>query len=152
LFIIVFIDMKILITENKLKPILLRLLNMEFEGFDDIYYDWANYNCGMGECCDPYAIGFTSPKNQYDDYLFKLIDEENYNADGDYPSELSDELPEVCHEFPEIKNPNFNTILFDEEKIENVVNFLGDKENWGETLLDIINDKFHCEATSIIFV
>lgn len=147
--------MKILITENKLKPILLRLLNMEFEGFDDIYYDWANYynnNCGMGECCDPYAIGFTSPKNQYDDYLFKLIDEENYNADGDYPSELSDELPEVCHEFPEIKNPNFNTILFDEEKIENVVNFLGDKENWGETLLDIINDKFHCEATSIIFV
>lgn len=135
-----------------MKPILLRLLNMEFEGFDDIYYDWADYNCGMGVCCDPYAIGFSSPLRNHDDYLFKLVDEENYNADGDYPAYLSDELPEVCYEYPEIKNSNFNTILFDEEKIENVVNFLGDKKNWGKTLLDIINDMFHCDATNIIFV
>jgi hypothetical protein len=30
---------------------------MLFDGFDDIYYDWAQYNCGMGVCCDPYAVG-----------------------------------------------------------------------------------------------
>jgi hypothetical protein len=144
--------MKIIISENKLRPILLRLLNMELEGFDDIYYDWANYNCGMGECCDPYAIGFTTPFRQYDDYVFKLVDYENYSPGGFYPSELSDELPEVCHDFPEIKNPNFDTIYFNEDLIENVVNFLGDKEKFGPILLDIINDKFHCEANRIIFV
>jgi len=144
--------MKILITENKLKPILLRFLNMEFEGFDDIYYDWADYNCGMGVCCDPYAIGFTLPNNHYDDYLFKLVDDENYSPYGFYPSELSDELPEVCQEYPDIKNPNFDTIYFYEDNIENVVNFLGDKENWDKTLLDIINDKFHCGATKLKFV
>jgi hypothetical protein len=145
--------MKILITENKLKPILLRLLNMEFEGwFDNIYYDWANYNCGMGECCDPYAIGFTLPKAHYDDYLFKLVDDENYSPGGFYPSELSDELPEVCQEYPDIKNPNFDTIYFYEDNIENVVNFLGEKEIWSKTLLDIINDKFDCDATKIKFV
>jgi hypothetical protein len=144
--------MKIIISENKLRPILLRLLNMELEGFDDIYYDWANYNCGMGECCDPYAIGFTLPKTHYDDYVFKLVDYENYSPGGFYPSELSDELPEVCHDFPEIKNPNFDTIYFNEDLIENVVNFLGDKEKFGPILLDIINDKFHCEANRIIFV
>ena len=144
--------MKIIITENKLRPILLRLLNMEFEGFDDIYYDWASFNCGMGECCDPYAIGFISPLNQYGDFLFKLVDKENYSSGGFYPSELSDELPEVCHEFPDIKNPNFNTILFDGEQIENIVHILGDTENWGTTLLGIINNKFYCDAKRIIFV
>ena len=32
---------------------------MLFDGFDDIYYDWANYMCGMGECCDPICNGFS---------------------------------------------------------------------------------------------
>ena len=47
---------------------------MEFKGFDDIYYDWADFNCGMGVCCDMYAIGFVLPGREYDDYLFKLVD------------------------------------------------------------------------------
>jgi hypothetical protein len=74
---------RILREETKIKPILNNMLNMLFDGFDDIYYDWANYNCGMGICCDPYAIGFVLPQNEYDDYLFKLVEGEYYDANGD---------------------------------------------------------------------
>lgn len=143
--------MKILITENKMKPILHNLLNKLFDGFDDIYYDWANFNCGMGECCDPYAIGFTLPKSQYDEYLFKLIDGDNWEPFGrNYPDEISDELPEVCHEYPDVKNTNFNIIIFNYDDAKEIENFLGPKENWSSSLLDIINEKFGCEATKIL--
>lgn len=145
--------MKYLITENQMKPVLHKLLNSVFNGFDDIYYDWANYNCGMGECCDPYAIGFTLPKSDYDDYLFKLVDNENWEPNGDsYPSELRDELPEVCYEQPDIKNPDFNLIIFYEIFAEEIENFLGPKDNWSTELMELINKMFGCNATGIIFI
>jgi hypothetical protein len=143
---------KILKEETNIKPVLQTLLNMLFEGFDDIYYDWANYNCGMGVCCDPYAIGFVLPTNNYDDYLFKLVDGEKYNEYGHYPKELSDELPEVCYEPPYITNPNFNTVVFSKDYSEDIENYLGDEENWSFDLIDIINKKFGCNAKRIIFV
>ncbi len=42
--------MKYVITESKMIEILNKALNFAFEGFDDVYYDWANYGCGMGGC------------------------------------------------------------------------------------------------------
>lgn len=136
-----------------MRPVLHKLLNSVFNGFDDIYYDWANYNCGMGECCDPYAIGFTLPKSDYDDYLFKLVDNENWEPNGDsYPSELRDELPEVCYEQPDIKNPDFNLIIFYEIFAEEIENFLGPKDNWSTELMELINEMFGCNATGIIFI
>ena len=143
---------KVLREETNIKPVLHNLLNMLFEGFDDIYYDWAQYNCGMGVCCDPYAIGFVLPKNDYDDYLFLLVDDDNYDNNGDYPKELRDELPEVCYEMPDVKNPNFNTIIFYEVFAEDIENYLGDEENWKFDLMDIINEKFGCDAQRIIFI
>ena len=83
--------MKVIITESKMLGVLHKLLNSVFDGFDDIYYDWADYNCGMGVCCDPYAIGFVLPQNEYDDYLFKLVDGEYFDANGNYPEELRDD-------------------------------------------------------------
>ena len=68
--------MNVIITESKMRSTLFKLLNLTFPGFEDIYYDWADYNCGMGVCCDPYAIGFVLPQNEYDDYLFKLVEGE----------------------------------------------------------------------------
>ena len=143
---------KVLKEETNIKPVLHNLLNMLFEGFDDIYYDWAQYNCGMGVCCDPYAVGFVLPKNDYDDYLFLLVDDDNYDNNGDYPKELRDELPEVCYEMPDVKNPNFNTIIFYEVFAEDIKNYLGDEENWSFDLMDIINEKFGCDAQRIIFI
>lgn len=143
---------RILKEETNIKPVLHNLLNMLFEGFDDIYYDWAQYNCGMGVCCDPYAVGFVLPKNDYDDYLFLLVDDDNYDNNGDYPKELRDELPEVCYEMPDVKNPNFNTIIFYEVFAEDIKNYLGDEENWSFDLMDIINEKFGCDAQRIIFI
>ena len=120
---------RILREETNIKPILNNMLNMLFDGFDDIYYDWAQYNCGMGICCDPYAVGFVLPKNNYDDYLFKLVDGNKYDYDGDYPKELSDDgLPEVCYESPDVKNPNINFIIFYEEFAEEIEDYLGDED------------------------
>ena len=145
--------MKYLISENQMMPILHKLLNTVFNGFDDIYYDWANYNCGMGVCCDPYAIGFTLPKSHHDDYLFKLVDDENWEPNGDnYPSELRDELPEVCYEQPDIKNPDFDLIIFYEVFAEEIENFLGPQDNWSFDLIDLINEMFGCNAKRIIFI
>jgi hypothetical protein len=125
---------------------------MLFDGFDDIYYDWAEYNCGMGVCCDPYAIGFVLPQNDYNDYLFKLVDSDNYDDDGDYPEHLGDELPEACYERPDLKNPNFNFIVCYEVFVEEIKDYLGDEDNWKMELLDLINKKFGCKATDIIFL
>jgi hypothetical protein len=143
---------RILREETKIKPILNNMLNMLFDGFDDIYYDWAQYNCGMGVCCDPYAVGFVLPKNDYDDYLFKLVDGNNYKTNSNYPKHLSDELPEVCYEMPDVKNLNFNFIIFYEEFAEEIEDYLGPKSNWKFELLDLINEKFGCEATNIMFL
>jgi hypothetical protein len=143
---------RILREETKIKPILNNMLNMLFDGFDDIYYDWANYNCGMGICCDPYAIGFVLPQNEYDDYLFKLVEGEYYDANGDYPEELRDDLPEPCHEFPDVRDSRFDTIVFYEVFAEEIEQYLGPKSNWKIKLLELINKKFGCEATNIIFI
>jgi hypothetical protein len=139
-------------SEKKLNSPLEKLLNMLFDGFDDIYYDWANYMCGMGECCDPYAIGFTLPKNHYDDYIFKLVDSVNYDDDGDYSKELRDELPEVCYESPDLKNPDFDTIVFYGLYAEEIEDYMGPESNWRSDLLKLINKKFGCEAKQIIII
>jgi hypothetical protein len=144
--------MNVTITESKFIKVLHTYLNMSFEGFDDIYYDWAQYNCGMGVCCDPYAVGFVLPTNNYDDYLFKLVDGNNYDDNGNYFKEIIDELPDVCYEMPDVKNPNFNFIIFYEQFAEEIEDFLGTKSNWKMELLELINKKFGCKATNIIFI
>jgi hypothetical protein len=143
---------KILREETNIKPVLHNLLNMLFDGFDDMYYDWAEFNCGMGVCCDPYAIGFILPKNEYNDYLFKLVDGAKYDVFGDYHKEITDELPEPCYEHPDIRNPKFNTIVFYEVFAEEIENYLGPQMNWKESLLNLINDKFGCNAWELIII
>ena len=139
-------------SEGKISSTLHKLLDMLFDGFDDIYYDWANYNCGMGECCDPYAIGFSLPNRDYDDYIFKLVDGEMYDDDGDYPKEFQDELPEVCYESPNIKNPDFDTIVFYGYYAEEIEEYMGHPHNWNLDLLKIINNQFGCDAKRIIII
>jgi hypothetical protein len=139
-------------SENKTKSALHKLLNVLFDGFDNIDYNWANYMCGMGECCDPYAIGFTLPESDYDYYIFKLVDGNKYDDHGDYPKEFRDELPEVCYEQPNLKNPDFDTIVFYEEFAEEVKDYMGHESNWGSDLLKIINNQFGCEAKRIIII
>jgi hypothetical protein len=140
------------LNESRTNSSLNNLLNMLFDGFDDIHYDWANYMCGMGECCDPYAIGFTLPKNDYDDYIFKLVDGNKYDDDGDYPKEFRDELPEVCYEQPNLKNPDFDTIVFYGLYAEEIEDYMGPESNWRSDLLKLINKKFGCEAKQIIII
>lgn len=144
--------MKIIITENKLHNTLLKLLKITFPGFEDIYYDWANYNCGMGECCDPYAIGFVLPQNDYNDYLFKLVDGKYYDDDGDYPKELRDDLPEPCHESPDVRDPRFDVIIFYEIFAEELEQYLGPKSLWENELLNLLNRMFFMDAKTILFI
>jgi hypothetical protein len=133
--------MKYIITESRMVNIIKDYLIMEFPSFEKTYYNWADFNCGMGVCCDMYAIGFTLPEDNYDDYLFKLVDSVNYKDSGNYKN-YPDELPEPCYESPNIHEERFDEYIITERMCEPFENFFGSMENWGEALLNILNHKF----------
>ena len=128
--------------------IISNFLNTRFDGFSDIDYSWANFNCGMGECCDIYAVGFVLPSAHYDDYLFKLVDGDNYREFGEYDN-YPDELPEPCYEQPNIKDPTFDTILISEEMYEGMEDYISLDSNWKYTLLNVLNITFKIDAKKI---
>jgi hypothetical protein len=81
-----------------------------------------------------------------------LVDGAKYDVFGDYHKEITDELPEPCYEHPDIRNPKFNTIVFYEVFAEEIENYLGPQMNWKESLLNLINDKFGCNAWELIII
>ena len=141
--------MKVTITESKLTKVIHNYLDLSFEGFNDCHYDWADFNCGMGVCCDPYAIGFVLPDSEYNDYLFKLVDGTYYDDDGDYPAELSDELPEVCEEQPDITESRFDTLWLGEELTDRLIDMFGGFDVWGDSFLNMFNQKYNTNVTQI---
>ena len=143
--------MEVIISESKLTKALHTYLTMSYEGFDNCYHDWAEFNCGMGVCCDPYAIGFNLPDSEYNDYLFKLIYGGLYDDDGDYPEDLKDELPEPCHNPPDINDSEFNVIIINEDMYERISDLFNDIDVWREPLLSIINKTFNTNARSLVY-
>jgi hypothetical protein len=143
---------KVLREGTNIKPALRNLINMLVDGLDGLDYEWAEYDCGMGVCCDPYAIGFVKQTSEYNDYTFKLVDGDKYDIYGDYPEEFIDELPEVCYHSPDLENPNFNTIILYEELYKGIEDYFGSVKKWGSSLLDLINEKYNSRATKIIFI
>ena len=141
--------MKIIITENTMVNLIERVLDLEYPDLTECYYDWANYNCGMGVCCDPYAVGFVLPEDDYDQYLFKLVDGRHYRDIGNYSKELSEELPEVCYEQPNIFYDKFDYILIHEEMFELLDDHFNNPKNWWNQLLIVLNKKFGINATKI---
>lgn len=144
--------MKVTITESKLTKVIHNYINMSFEGFDNCYYNWAEFNCGMGVCCDPYAVEFSLPDSIYGDHLFKLANSKYYDDDGDYPDELKGELPEPCYNSPDITNKEFDTIILSEEMYGRLEDYFGDIELWNKPLLTIINDVFGTNARRILYL
>ena len=149
---LLFIHMEVIISESKLTKVLHTYLTMSFEGFNDCIYDWSEFNCGMGICCDPYAIGFVLPDSEYNEYLFKLVDGNNYDDDGDYPSDVSDDLPEVCEDRPDLSNHEFESILISEEMYERITDLFGNIDIWRGSLLSIINKTFNTNARSLFYI
>ena len=144
--------MEVIISESKLTKVLHTYLTMSFEGFNDCIYDWSEFNCGMGICCDPYAIGFVLPDSEYNEYLFKLVDGNNYDDDGDYPSDVSDDLPKVCEDRPDINDSEFDVIIIDEDMYERISDLFNDINVWREPLLSIINKTFNTNARSLFYI
>jgi hypothetical protein len=144
--------MKVIITEYKLTKVLHTYLTMSFEGFDNCSYDWSEFNCGMGVCCDPYAIGFVLPDSEYNDYLFKLVNGNYYDDDGDYPSEISDELPEVCENRPDISDREFDTIVIGEDIYERLHDLFGHIDIWRQPLESLINKVFNTNAHTLLYI
>lgn len=143
---------KVLREETNIKPALRNLIDMAVDGLDNLDYDWAEYDCGMGVCCDPYAIGFVKQTSEYNDYTLKLVDGDKWDVYGDYPEEFIDDLPEVCYDTPDLRNPNFNTIILYEELASEIEDYFGSVKNWESPLLDLINEKYHSHATRILFI
>jgi hypothetical protein len=106
----------------------------------------------MGVCCDPYAVGFVLPQKEYNDYLFKLVDGEFYDDDGDYPEELKGDLPEVCYNPPNINNQEFDTIIISEDMYESIERLFGDIHIWNKPLLTIINNVFNTNAHTLLYI
>jgi len=143
--------MEVIISESKLTKVLYTYLTMSFEGFDNCSYDWANFNCGMGVCCDPYAIGFVLPESEYDDYLFKLVNDKLYDDYSDYPEDLKGDLPEPCHYSPDITDKEFDTIIIDEDMYERLNDLFNDINVWRQPLLSIINKVFNTNANTLLY-
>ena len=141
--------MEYIIDESKLANVISKFLNLSFDGFEDIDYNWADFNCGWGVCCDIYAIGFVLPGSEHDDYLFKLVDGKNYNFSGDYPEELMVELPEPCHDVPDITESRFDTIWLEEELIDRLIDMFGGFDVWGKSFLNMFNQKYGTNVTKI---
>jgi hypothetical protein len=141
--------MEYIIDESKLTNVILKYLNQSFDGFEDIDYNWADFNCGWGVCCDIYAIGFTLPDSDPDDYFFKLVDGDNYDSGGDYPEELMGELPEPCHDVPNVSESRFDTIVVSEELFDRLWEMFGDINIWKKSFLNIINQKYGATATKV---
>jgi len=144
--------MKYTIGEDRMSEIIHRVLVMEFKGFDDIYYDWADFNCGMGVCCDPYAVGFVLPNTNHDDYLFKLIEDKYYDGNGNYGEELTGELPEICEESPNVRDPRLDTYIFYDVFAEKMEMYLGPSYNWEQGLLYFLNKTYYTNATNILII
>ena len=142
--------MKVKITESQLSKSIHKYLDMTIKGFDNCDYDWADFNCGMGVCCDPYAIGFSLPDKNHDDYLFKLVDGEFYDDDGDYPEELSGDLPEVCQNPPNIQYGEFDTIIIREELYSNIRKVFGNIDIWRKSLLNLLNNIYGFNARTLM--
>jgi oligoribonuclease NrnB/cAMP/cGMP phosphodiesterase (DHH superfamily) len=106
----------------------------------------------MGICCDPYAIGFVLPDSEYNDYLFKLVNGNYYDDDGDYPKDISEELPEVCEDRPNINDSDFETILITEDMYERITDLFGDIDIWRDSLLSLINKTFNINARSLLYI
>ena len=141
--------MEYIIDESKLTNVISKFLNLSFDGFEDMDYNWADFNCGWGVCCDIYAIGFVLPGREHDDYLFKLVDGKNYNFSGDYPEELMGELPEPCHDFPDITESRFDTIWLEQELIDRLIDMFGGFDVWGKSFLNMFNQKYGTNVTKI---
>ena len=142
--------MDVTITEKRLTEVLHKYLNTTIKGFDKCGYDWAEFYCGMGVCCDPYAIGFVLPDNNYNHYLFKLVDGEYYDDAGDYPEELSGDLPEVCQNPPNIEYGEFDTVIIREELYETIRKVFGNIDIWRNSLLHLLNEIYGFNARTLL--
>ena len=141
--------MKLIITESRIEQIIQKSLSIVFNGFEDITWSWADFNCGWGVCCDIYAVGFTLPDSDHDDYLFKLVNIKYYDDDGDYPKELMDELPEPCYDLPDITESRFDTLWLGDELIDELINMFGNYDVCDKSFLNIVNQKYGTTASHI---
>ena len=143
--------MKLIITESRIEQIIQKSLSIVFDGFEDIGWNWADFNCGRGVCCDIYAVGFVLP-NRLNEYIFKLADSQHYDDDGDYPEEMKGELPEECYNQPDLYDPRFDTIVFYQEYAEKLEDLLGPIDKVKIPLLNVLNEMFGMDAKEIIFL
>ena len=144
--------MDVIITEKRLTEVIHKYLNVRIEGFDKCDYDWADFGCGMGVCCDPYAVNFVLDGEDRDnDYLFKLVDGEFYDDYGDYPEEMTGDLPEVCYSTPNIENVKFDTIILNEEMFEIITKMFGNINIWRDSLLSILNNTYGLNAKTLLY-
>ena len=64
-------------------------------------------------------------------------------------SVISDDLPEPCHNSPDVNEDRFDTIVISEDMYERLNDLFNDINVWRKPLLSIINKVFHTNAHSL---
>jgi len=141
--------MKVIVTESKLTKVLHTYLNITFEGFDNCQYEYSHIFCDGGICADPYAIGFFLPQDN--EYLFKLVNSEHYDDDGNYPRGFGMDLLKSNKTTPNKSNKEFDTIVVTERLYNNLYSFFGDIDIWRDPLLSVINNVYNTHATNLLY-
>lgn len=144
--------MEVIITEKRLTKVLYNYLNKNIKGFDRCEYNWAEFYCGIGVCCDPYAVEFSLPDSIYGEHLFKLVNDKYYKDDGDYPEELKGDLPEPCYNNPDINDGEFNTIIIYEDMYETIRKIFGNINIWRDSLLSILNNTYGLNTKTLLYM
>ena len=79
-----------------------------------------------------------------------MVDGEYYDDDGDYPESMTYELPEVCSEYPDINDSEFNTVIIKEELYETIRKVFGNINTWRNSLLNVLNSVYGFNAGTLI--
>ena len=80
-----------------------------------------------------------------------MVNRDYYDDDGDYPEELMGELPEPCHNRPDVSDEDFDLIILSDELYERLEGLFGDINIWSKPLLNIINGVYNTNARTILY-
>ena len=135
------------IRHNKLKSVINEFLKKEID-FDNLYFDWGYYNCGMGICCDIDYLALndeTHIHGNWEGTHFKICKNRHLSRDK-YNYE---DMPDICGEPPEDYKEEYPILIVENEDLEEELYGLFN-DSWKPILVELINDKYGTKLRTLL--
>lgn len=139
--------MKFTISENKFKEVFKTWIKKNTD-FENLFFDWGFYNCGMGTCCDENYLSLCDQSYQGDwgGVEFMVCNKQYFFTKRNREYE---ELPEICMDDPDEHKKEFPILIIqNEDLLETMIEFFGD-DIWRPILIELINESFGTAVTEI---